>query len=281
MLNKQSQLSWTLWRPSSLPVTHSWPTRLNSLKHIICKNLQSCSKVLEVFHQLLHILQRDRIVVASAHTANTAVTLKTLEQALLSTCDERLFLRVISTANAEADVHTTADTGVGNNLVHLRVLIQSTVDKLCLFVGDLLLAADLLGAELGHQIGHDLAGDPEVENREGVVEGVVLCDGSVVEYDWAWETADVQSVEKGGRRSRGLGWEEVLADNGDGDTGNTDVFLSTALYRLLAWTCSRDIEATHEDDGVFANINLAADEVGAHISNDETLILGILALCLQ
>jgi hypothetical protein len=38
---------------------------------------------------------------------------------------------------------------------------------------------------------------------------------------------------------------------------------------------------TYEDDGVFANINLAADEVGAHISHNETLVLGILTLSLQ
>jgi hypothetical protein len=162
------------------------------------------------------------------------VALEALEKTLLSTCDERLLLGVISTADAETDVHAAADAGIGDNLVYLGVLVQSTVDKLCLFVGNLLLAADLLGAELGHQIGHDLAGDPEVEDGEGVVEGVVLCNGRVVEYDRAGETADVQSVEKGGGRSRGLGREEVLADDGDGDTGDTDVLLSAALYRLLA-----------------------------------------------
>jgi hypothetical protein len=74
-----------------------------------------------------------------------------------------------------------------------------------------------------------LTGDPEIEDREGVVEGVVLSDGRVIENHWAGETADVQAVEKGGWRSSSLRREEVLADDGNGDTGDTDVLLSAAL----------------------------------------------------
>jgi hypothetical protein len=196
-------------------------------------NLQSSSKVLEVLHQLLHVLQRNRIVVAGAHAAYTAVTLEALKKTLLSASDERLLLCVIAAANAEADVHAAANAGVRNNLVHCRVLVQSTVDELGLLVGDFLLTADLLGAELVQQVGHDLAGDPEVEDGESVVKGVVLCNGSVVEDNWAGETADVQSVKESRGRSGGLGREEVLANDGNGDTGNTDILLCATLYITL------------------------------------------------
>lgn len=38
---------------------------------------------------------------------------------------------------------------------------------------------------------------------------------------------------------------------------------------------------TYEDHGIFADINLPADEVRAHIGHNKALILLILTLCLQ
>ena len=111
------------------------------------------------------------------------MALEALEKTFLSASDELLFLRIITTADTEADVHAAADANIRDNLVHLRELVQSTVDKLRLLFGDFLLPADLLGAKLGHQVGHDLTGNPKVEDGEGVVEGVVLCEGCVVEND--------------------------------------------------------------------------------------------------
>lgn len=157
------------------------------------------------------------------------MTLETLEETLLSACDELLLLDVVSAIDAEADVHTAANAGIGHNLVHLRVLIQSTVDELRLLVGDGLLAANLLSAEFGHQIGHHLAGNPEVEDGESVIQGVVLGGGSEVEDHGAGETTDVQSLQESRGGSGGLGREKVLADDGDGDTSDTDVLLCTTL----------------------------------------------------
>ena len=239
MLNKQSQLSWThssvLFRyPSHIPGRKPQVEFRSNTDFISKHSLLCCSKVLEVLHELLHVLQRNRIVVAGAHTAYTAVALEALEKTLLSASDELLLLCIVAAANTEADVHAAADAGIRHNLVHLRELVQGTVDKLRLLVGDFLLPADLLSAELGHQVGHDLAGDPEVEDGEGIVEGVVLSNSGVVKNDWAGETANVQPVEESRGRSRGVGREEVLANDGNSDTGDTDVFLRAALYILLA-----------------------------------------------
>jgi hypothetical protein len=74
-----------------------------------------------------------------------------------------------------------------------------------------------------------LARNPEVEDGEGVVEGVVLGDGGVVEHDGARKTAEGQFVEERGRGGGSERWEESLADDDDGDAGNTDVFLRSAL----------------------------------------------------
>jgi hypothetical protein len=46
------------------------------------------------------------------------------------------------------------------------------------------------------EVGHDPAGDPQVENWKGVVERVVLCNGSVIEDDGSRETTDVQTLEE-------------------------------------------------------------------------------------
>lgn len=192
-------------------------------------NLLSGGKVFEVLHQFLHIFQRNRVVVAGTHAAYTPVALEALEKTLLSTCNELLLLDLVAAVDAEADVHAAADAGVRNNLVHLRVLVQDTVDKLGLVVGDGLLAADLLGAELGHKVSHDLASNPEVKDRKGVVEGVVLRDSGVVEHDRTRETTNVQAVKESRGRSRGLGREEILANNGNGDASDTNVLLRAAL----------------------------------------------------
>lgn len=211
------------------------------------------------------------------------MALEALEKTLFSASDELLLLCIITAADTEADVHAAADASVRNNLVHLRELVQSTVDKLCLLVGYFLLPANFLSAELGHQVGHDLAGNPEVEDGEGVVEGIVLCGDCVVENYWAGKTANVQPVEESRGRSRGLGREEILANDGNGDTGDTNVFLCAALYILLVYYThdAERLKSTYENDRVFADINLPADEVGAHIGDHETLIFSILTLSLQ
>lgn len=157
------------------------------------------------------------------------MALETLKKALLSTGNELLLLGVVTTADTEANVHAAADALVGNDLVHLGVLVQSAVDEVRLLVGDLLLAADLLRTEDAHQVGHDLAGNPEVEDGEGVVKRVVLGDGGIVEDDGAGETTNVQPVQQSSGGSRGLRGEKVLANDSDGDTGDTDVLLGTAL----------------------------------------------------
>lgn len=41
------------------------------------------------------------------------------------------------------------------------------------------------------------------------------------------------------------------------------------------------IQCTYEDHGIFANVNISADEVGAHVSHNKALVLLCLTLCLQ
>jgi hypothetical protein len=41
-------------------------------------------------------------------------------------------------------------------------------------------------------------------------------------------------VEESRRRSRGLGREEIFANNGNGNTGDTNVLLCAALY-IISW----------------------------------------------
>lgn len=187
------------------------------------------SKVLKILHQLLDVLQRDCVVVAGTHATNAAMALETLKQPLLSTGNKLLLLGIVTAADTEANVHPAADALVGDNPVHLGVLVQSAVDEGRLLVGDLLLAADLLDTKGGHQVGHDLAGNPEVEDGEGVVERVVLGDGGIVEHDGAGQATNVQSVQQSSGGSRSLRREKVLADNGDSDASDTNVLLGAAL----------------------------------------------------
>lgn len=157
------------------------------------------------------------------------MALETLKKALLSTGNELLLLGIVTTADTEANVHAAANTLVGNDPVNLGVLVQSAVNEVRLLVGDFLLTADLLSTEDVHQVGHDLTGNPQVEDGESVIEGVVLGDGGIVEHDGAGQATNVQPVQQSSGRSGSLRREEVLADNSDSDTGDTDVLLGAAL----------------------------------------------------
>ena len=196
---------------------------------ILTMHLLSGGIVLEILGQFLDVLHRNRIVVAGPHTTDTAVALQTLEHALVGSSQERLLLLSVTAVHTEADVHSAANALVRDNAVHLRVLVEHAVDNISLAVGNLFLTGNLLCAVCVDEVGHDLAGDPEVEDGERVVEGVVLRDGGVIEHDGAWKTSNVQTVEKGCWGCGGLRGKEGFLDDGDGDTGNTDVLLSAAL----------------------------------------------------
>lgn len=71
---------------------------------------------------------------------------------------------------------------------------------------------------------HDFARDPDAEDREGVVEGIVFGDGGPVEDGGGGP--DTDGVEEGGRCLRG---EEGFAEDDDGGVGYADVFLGAAL----------------------------------------------------
>lgn len=157
------------------------------------------------------------------------MALQALEKPLFSARQKLLLLGVISAADAEANVHPAAHALVGNDAIHVRVLVQGSVDELRLLVGDLFLSTDLLRAKRSHEVGHDLARNPEVEDGERVVKGVVLGDGGIVEHDRAREATNVEPLQESSGGSCGLRREKVLADNGDGDTGDTDVLLCAAL----------------------------------------------------
>lgn len=194
--------------------------------------LLSCSIVLKILNQLLHVLQRNSVVIARPYTADTSMTLEALQKPFLCTSQKLLFLSIVATMDAEADIHAAPHTPVGNNPVHLGVLVQGGVDELRLAIGNFLLAAHLLCTELAHKIGHDLASNPEVENGERVVERVVLGDCCVVEHDGTGHTTDVQSMEQRCGRRRCLWRKKVFAHNGDGDARDTDVLLCATLYIL-------------------------------------------------
>ena len=162
------------------------------------------------------------------------MALQTLQETLLTTSQELLLLGVISTVNTEADVHAAANALVGNDLVHLRVLVQGTVDQIGLLLCDLFLSTNLLGTKLAHKISHNLAGDPEVEDGQSVVKGVVLGDSSVVQHHWAGQTTNVKTVQQASGGSGSVRREQVLANDGEGDTSNTNVLLRTALEILVS-----------------------------------------------
>ena len=79
----------------------------------------------------------------------------------------------------------------------------------------------------GQQGAHDLAGDPDAEDGNCVVERVVLGDGGVVEDYGGRPHAD--GVEEGGRR---VGGEEGFADDDEGGVGDADVFLGAPLEEV-------------------------------------------------
>ena len=66
----------------------------------------------------------------------------------------------------------------------------------------------------GEDAAHDFAGDPDAEDGQRVVEGVVFGDGGVVEDDGGAPDAD--GVEEGEGRGRG---EEVFADDDEREVG--------------------------------------------------------------
>lgn len=70
----------------------------------------------------------------------------------------------------------------GTHFVDFRVSFKSGVDERGLLLGDGLLAVDLGGVG-GEEALEDQAGNVDVEDGEGVVEGLVLCNGGVVEDD--------------------------------------------------------------------------------------------------
>lgn len=111
------------------------------------------------------------------------MSLQPLEQPLLGSSQELLLLLSITAVDAETKVHTAPDTLVRDDVVDLGILVQNTVEDLGLAVGDLFLTADLLHTISLDEFGHDLAGNPQVEDGECVVQGVILRDGRVVEYD--------------------------------------------------------------------------------------------------
>lgn len=188
-----------------------------------------CSKVFQVLDQLLNVFEGHSIVVARTHTTNAAMALQTLERTLLSTSNELFLLGIVPATDTETDVHAATDGLVRNDLIDLGVFVQGAIDESRLLVGNLLLTANLLGTEGVYEITHHLASNPEVEDGEGVVEGIVFGDGGIVEHNGPRKTSNVQSVQQSRRRRGSLWGQKIFANNDNGDTSDTDVFLGTAL----------------------------------------------------
>lgn len=110
--------------------------------------------------------------------------------------------------HTKADIHPAPNALVRHDPIHLGRGVKYIVDDLSLLVRDGLLAADL-GVTVGAQdAAHHLAGDPDAEDGQSVVEGGVLGDGGVVEDDG--RAPDADGVQEGERREGG---EEVFADD--------------------------------------------------------------------
>lgn len=129
----------------------------------------------------------------------------------------------------EAHVHSTPNALVRHHLIDLSVLIQCAVEKASFLVSYFFLPGDLLGAVGRDQADDDLAGNPKVEDGEGVVEGVVFGGYGVVEDDGAGKASDGELLEKGRRWARCIWGKKTLAYNDDGDPCYTDVLLGAAL----------------------------------------------------
>ena len=80
----------------------------------------------------------------------------------------------------ETNVHATAHALVRHNGIDLRVLVQNLIKNLRFFGADGFLAGDFIRGVGGEEGAHDFAGDPDAEDGEGVVEGVVLGDDGPV-----------------------------------------------------------------------------------------------------
>lgn len=110
-----------------------------------------------------------RLTIANTNATNAPVSLEALEQALLTTSDEFFLGSRITLLDPQAYIHPASRGLVRHDLVDLRVLLQNTVDHVCLLVRDLLLPANFLTAVQRNQALHHLAGNPDVEDRERVI----------------------------------------------------------------------------------------------------------------
>lgn len=197
--------------------------------------LDSLSIALKIFDQPFNVLHRNGIVIADSDATNTPVTLQTLQKKFLRSGQELLFLLVTPAVDSEADVHPASDRLVWNNTIYTGVLVEHVINELSFLVCDFLLAPYFLRAEGVDEAAHDLSRDPKVEDWEGVVEGVVLCDRGIVEHDGTRNTAKVQLPLEGWGWGRSLWWEERLPDNDDGDTCYADVFLRPPLLKSFQY----------------------------------------------
>lgn len=154
--------------------------------------LASLSIALKIFDQSFNVLHWNGIVIAHADAANTSVTLQALKKKFLRSSQELLLLLVVPAVDSEADVHSASNRLVWNNTIHTRVLVEHAIDELSLLVCDFFLAPYFLCAKGIDKTAHNLSSDPEVEDWEGVVEGIVLCGRGIVEHDGARNTTEVQ-----------------------------------------------------------------------------------------
>jgi len=178
----------------------------------------------QIASQPLHIFHRHRIVITRPDPPHTPMTLQPLQQPLLRARQKLLLPRRIPPMHTKADIHPAPNALVRHDPIHLGRGVKYIVDDLSLLVRDGLLAADL-GVTVGAQdAAHHLAGDPDAEDGQSVVEGGVLGDGGVVEDDG--RAPDADGVQEGERREGG---EEVFADDDERQVCQADVLLRSAL----------------------------------------------------
>jgi len=185
--------------------------------------------LIQICHKLLHILHRHGIVIARPNPAHGTMSLQAYEVPLLSSGQEGLLGRLVASAHPEADVHAATHALVRDDGINVGRCVEGGVEDGRFGGADGFLAGYALGGKGGDEVAHDLGGDPEVEDGQSVVEGVVFGHCGVVEHDGAGEAGERELVEQGCRRCEGCRREERFANNHDRDAGYADVLLGAAL----------------------------------------------------
>ena len=81
----------------------------------------------------------------------------------------------------------------------------------------------------------DEIGDVQREDGEGVVEGIVLQGGEVVEYNWTgWKSQAFKSICV-------CAFKDIFSDNQNRDPWNPNILLCSSLHGQFWPKCNREV----------------------------------------